>query len=172
MSEGPKVIFEETLLCPVCKSKTFKAIEYLYDTPHAGKLILSNWYCENCGYRFRDVKPYESREPKVIEMRIENENDLRTIIYRSAFAKITIPELGIEIEPAGMSQGYISTIEGVLEIILDKVGDFCDKECENKIRLAMEGKIKFTLVLEDELGLSFIKSEKATVKPLILTNSD
>ncbi|QGA53566.1 ZPR1 zinc finger domain-containing protein [Sulfolobus sp. E5-1-F] len=172
MSEGPKVIFEEILICPMCKSKTLKAIDYLYDTPHAGKLILSNWYCENCGYKFRDVKPYEAKEPTIIEMRIENEDDLRTMIYRSAFAKIIIPELGIEIEPAGMSQGYISTIEGVLEILLDQVGNFCDNECENRIKSAMEGKIKFTLIVEDESGLSFIKSEKAIIKPLILTNFD
>ncbi|WP_009989397.1 ZPR1 zinc finger domain-containing protein [Saccharolobus solfataricus] len=172
MSEEPKVIFEETLICPVCKSKTLKAVDYLYNTPHTGKLVLSNWYCENCGYKFRDVKPYETREPKLVEMKIENEDDLSALVYRSAFAKIVIPELGIEIEPAGMSQGYISTIEGILEILLDQVGNFCDKECEDRIRSAMEGKIKFTLIIEDESGLSFIKSEKASTRPLILTNSD
>ncbi|WP_338603485.1 ZPR1 zinc finger domain-containing protein [Sulfolobus tengchongensis] len=169
MTEEPKIIFEELLICPVCKTKSLKAIDYLYDAHDAGKLVLSNWYCENCGYRFRDVKPYETREPKIIELKIENENDLKTIIYRSAFAKIIIPELGIEIEPAGVSQGYISTVEGVLEILLDEVGGYCDEECENRIKKAMEGKITFTLIIEDEAGLSFIKSEKAIVKPIIMS---
>lgn len=165
--EEPKLIFEETLVCPVCKKNSLKARDYLYETPNTGKLVLSNWVCEECGYRFRDVKPYETYEPKIIELKVEDVEDLNIIVYRSAFAKIIIPELEIEVDPAGASQGYITTVEGILEIILDEIGDYCDENCLNKINSAMNGEMKFSLIIEDESGLSFIKSEKAKVKPLI-----
>ncbi|MEM0130651.1 MAG: ZPR1 zinc finger domain-containing protein [Saccharolobus sp.] len=163
MDNQPTIIFEETIVCPVCKKNSLKARDYLYEAPNAGKLVLSNWTCEECGYRFRDVKPYESKEPKKIILEINSEEDLKTIIYRSAFAKIVIPELDVEIEPAGASQGYITTIEGIFEILLDQLGSNCNDECTKMIRSAMEVKTPYTIILEDESGLSFIKSEKAKI---------
>ncbi|WP_069284733.1 ZPR1 zinc finger domain-containing protein [Saccharolobus sp. A20] len=171
MSQEPKLLFEETLTCPVCKKNTLHARDYLYEVPIAGMLILSNWVCENCGYRFRDVKPYETNKPKLIKYKVENKDDLKTIVYRSPFGKIIIPELELEIEPASASQGYITTVEGILEIVLDQIESYCDDNCMNMINNAMDGKISFTLMIEDESGLSFIKSDKAKIEELVIKYS-
>ncbi|MFP3162423.1 MAG: ZPR1 zinc finger domain-containing protein [Acidianus hospitalis] len=159
----PKLIFEAKLKCPVCGNETLIARDYLYDAGEVGKLVLSNWECTSCNYKFRDVKPYETREPKTLEFVVEKEEDLNVMVYRSPFAIVKIPELGIEIYPEDASQGILSTVEGILEDFLENLGSLCqEKDCYD-VYEAKEGKRKFTLIIEDSSGLSFIKSEKVKV---------
>jgi len=159
----PYLIYRETLKCPVCGNDTLDAKDYLYDIPEAGKIVMSNWECSSCGYRFRDVKPYESSEPKRIELFVENDDDMSSILYRSSFARISIPELGFEVEPLN-GIGVITTVRGLIEVFLDQIGNLMDTQ---DLREALEGKRKFTLIIDDTSGLSFIKNEKAKVtRPL------
>ncbi len=145
--------------CPICRNETLDAKDYLYEVPEEGKVVLSNWECSSCGYKFRDVKPYESSEPKRLELVVENEEDMASLVYRSSFAKVYIPELGFEAEPLNGS-GAVTTVRGLLEIFLDQIGNLMDT---HDLREAMEGKRAFTLVIEDGSGLSFIKNEKTKV---------
>nr|WP_205760738.1 ZPR1 zinc finger domain-containing protein [Acidianus sulfidivorans] len=163
----PKLISELKLKCPVCGKETLIARDYLYEAENVGKLILSNWTCENCNYTFRDVKPYETREPKKFEFRVEDISDLNVLVFRSPFATLYIPELGIEVYPQNASQGLISTIEGVLEDILEYLGSLCNNDNCKDIYDAKEGKIPFTLIIEDPSGTSFIKSEKVKITQLL-----
>ncbi|MQL55824.1 ZPR1 zinc finger domain-containing protein [Acidianus ambivalens] len=159
----PKLIFEAKLKCPVCGNETLIARDYLYDAGEVGKLVLSNWECTSCNYKFRDVKPYETREPKTLEFVVEKEEDLNVMVYRSPFAIVKIPELGIEIYPSDASQGILSTVEGILEDFLENLGSLCQENDCHDVYEAKEGKRKFTLIIEDSSGLSFIKSEKVKV---------
>lgn len=159
----PKLIFEAKLKCPVCGNETLIARDYLYDAGEVGKLVLSNWECTSCNYKFRDVKPYETSEPKTLEFVVEKEEDLNVMVYRSPFAIVKIPELGIEIYPANASQGILSTVEGILEDFLENLGSLCQENDCHDVYEAKEGKRKFTLIIEDPSGLSFIKSEKVKI---------
>jgi len=163
----PKLIFEEKLKCPICGKNTLIAKDYLYESKNTGKLILSNWVCSNCSYNYRDVKPYETYTPKKIELKIENENDLNTLVYRSAFASMFIPELDVEVTPMAGSQGIISTVEGLIEAIIDNLGSLCDENNCKSLYKAKNGELTFTLIIEDPSGLSFIKSEKAKITQLL-----
>ncbi|BBG28062.1 ZPR1 zinc finger domain-containing protein [Sulfuracidifex tepidarius] len=145
--------------CPICGNDTLDAKDYLYEVPEEGKVVLSNWECSSCGYKFRDVKPYESSEPKRLELLVEDENDMSSLVYRSSFAKVYIPELDFEAEPLN-GAGAVTTVRGLLEIFLDQIGNLMDTQ---DIREAMDGKMKFTLIIEDGSGLSFIKNEKTKV---------
>lgn len=140
--------------------------EYLYDAPNVGKLELSVWECQNCGYRLRDVKPLEFLTPIKLELRVEKEEDLGTVVYRSAFANIVIPELEIEVTAGEAYQGVLTTVEGVLEIIIDQLGENCEGEKCKKLEEAKNGRIPFTLIINDESGLSFIQSEKVRITRL------
>ncbi|QKR00522.1 ZPR1 zinc finger domain-containing protein [Metallosphaera tengchongensis] len=158
----PQLIMDERFKCPVCGNESLQAKDYVYETP-TGKVILSNWECETCHFRYRDVKPYETGSPTRLELLVSTDGDLSSVVYRSAFASLIIPELGVEVQPGSSYQGLVSTIRGVLEVIVDNLGTMCrGKKC-GKIRDAMEGKVTFTFILEDPSGTSFIKNEKVKV---------
>lgn len=163
----PKLISELKLKCPVCGRNTLISRDYLYEAEHVGKLILSHWECESCHYVFRDVKPYEAREPKRIEFKVKGEKDLNVLVFRSPYAVVIIPELGLEIYSKDASQGLLSTVEGLLEDVLDNLGNLCDENNCRDIYEAKDGKIPFTLIIEDPSGTSFVKSEKAKITPLL-----
>lgn len=101
-----------------------------------GKLLLSNWECNECHFLYRDVKPYETNEPMELSLLVSTDEDLSSIVYRSAFATLTIPELGVEVQPGSAYQGTVTTVRGLLEIIIDNVGSLCKKKnCEKKLEM-------------------------------------
>ncbi len=162
----PVLIYEETLQCPICKRDTLKHSEYVYDSGPGGVLNITVFSCSNCGFNEKFVKPFEESKPIEIRFEVKSEDDLNVLVYRSPTAQLEIPELGISTEPGELYQGIITTVEGLLEDIIDTIGDFCDEECIKKLQDAKEGKIKFTIVLQDPSGLSFVRSEKAIVTQL------
>ena len=100
---------------------------------------------------------------------------LRTVAA-SASGAIRIPELGVEIDPGPACEGFVSNIEGVLDRIEDVVTGVLTwaegEERENalalreRIALAREGSVPFTLIIEDPTGNSAIVSPKAEKSPL------
>jgi zinc finger protein len=104
--------------------------------------------------------------------------DLMVRVVRSASAKVQIPELGVEIDPGPACEGFVSNVEGVIERIDDVVSGVLTwaegEERENalalqeRIGLAREGSIPFTLTIEDQSGNSAIVSPKATKTPIPL----
>lgn len=164
MSE-PKLLYEGKHTCPVCHKDTLLIREYLYDAQKVGRLELSVWECESCGYKVRDIKPFETLTPLRLELKVSSKDDLSVFVYRSAFASVMIPELGIEVTAGTAYQGVITTVEGLLEIIIDQVEECNENTCK-EIFEAKEGKREFTLIVEDPSGLSFIQSEKVLIKKI------
>jgi len=86
-------------------------------------------------------------------------------------ASLSIPELGVEINPGPACTGFVTNVEGVL----DRIGQVVEATCRwnegetketacallERIAQAREGKLPFTLVLDDPSGNSAIVSEKA-----------
>jgi len=151
--------------CPVCGRKSLEIREIPYDVPGFGKTLIITMYCPSCGLRHRDVLCLEFGEPKRYEFVVERPEDLKVRVIRSSSATIRIPELGVLIEPGPASEGFISNIEGILdrvEGVVAMMGRFAEtpeekaraSEALAKIWDAREGRLRFTLIIDDPLGNS------------------
>ena len=145
--------------CPVCGKDTYQENEIEYDIPKLGKFKIICGFCNNCKYKFTSMLPMCGGNPKTIKHEI-NEKTINDIVVRSPYCKVVIPELGLELIPGEKCEGFITTIEGILQRFLDTV-EFLEKdekgkydEIKKKIQRIIEGKEKATLILEDEKGLS------------------
>jgi zinc finger protein len=160
--------------CPYCE----REIQYLYHTeniPFFSEILIVSGRCE-CGYRHADTMVLGEAEPARWELQVEGPVDLAARVVRSASGTIRIPELGVEIDPGPACEGFVSNVEGVLERIEDVLGTVLTwaegEERENalalgeRIRLAREGSVPFTLTIEDPTGNSAIISPRATKAPL------
>jgi len=169
-----------SIKCPVCKKEELELKELEYNVEYFGKVLLLTEICKNCGFKHSDVYQLESKEPCLIKACIECEEDLSMKVIKSSNATIRIPEFGINIYPGPSSNGFISNIEGLLERI-EEILDFLSftsndegkqkrcKELIEKIKKARDGKIKFTIIIEDPSGNSAIVSKdisKVERKPL------
>jgi len=161
----PLLLHEETLKCPVCGNETYQVQLYLYEIPAEGKILIMVGECSSCGYRHRDVFPAEYKSPVRIELKVETEEDLETLVFRSSSADVELPELGVEVMAGALYQGVITTVRGLLETFLTELGSNCGQKCD-EIKEAMEGKKKFTLIIKDPSGLSYVLNRKAAVTPL------
>jgi len=174
-AKEPIKINEAVVQCPACKKTTLKIEDYLYDMPVVGKVILSSGKCSNCNYKFNDVRLAEAHEPRKIILHVERPEDLNALVVRSSSASIVIPELEMSMTPGPASEGFITTVEGVLERFLEAIDVACadpdaDRSaCERARRTieeAKEGKRKFTLVIVDPEGVSAIVSDRAKTEPV------
>jgi len=164
--------------CPLCGTE----IEFIYQTeniPFFSDILLMCGLCEDCGFRLTDTMILTEREPVRFEFEVSAADDLSTRVIRSTSGRIEIPELGVYIEPGPACQGFVSNVEGVLvrvegaikTVLLSADGDERQSAIAGLERLteAREGKIPFTLVIEDPSGNSAIIAEKARRLPLVVT---
>ena len=90
---------------------------------------------------------------------------------------MTIPELGVKVEPGPKSEGYVTNIEGVLTRFEDAVKKalnlFDDVESQenakntlNNIRELKKGNGTATLIIQDPFGQSNIVSEKVEISEI------
>ena len=160
--------------CPVCGSNTFRINSYIYEVPLFGKILLLEGKCSTCGYRYSDVKTIEQKKPKKIIVHVTGENELRYLILKSATAALKIKETGYEMVPGPASQGFITTIEGILFRFEEALNVICS-EGEHKdvcrkhrewLTKAVEGREKFTLIICDFEGTSSVAGERVVYKDL------
>jgi zinc finger protein len=164
-----KYLGEEVTKCLNCGERTFRIKFYIYNAPLIGNIVIESGVCETCKYRKTDVFIADLGEPRKIELRVKSDKELRALVVKSSTATIRIPELGIEIKPGPAAPGYITTVEGILDRVLEVVPSDCysDNRCYERIRKileAKEGKHEFTLILEDPFGRSTIKGKDIEVK--------
>ncbi|MFH1224278.1 MAG: ZPR1 zinc finger domain-containing protein [Candidatus Diapherotrites archaeon] len=153
-----------------------KIVQTVRAVQHFGKVIMLTMSCPACGFRFVDVFSAGVRKPSRFEAKVSGANDLRTKIVRSSSSTIRIPELGVTIEPAALSEGYISNLEGLLERIesaasilassADGEGKPNADAALEKIRSAKNGSEKFTVIIEDPLGNSALIGKKVSHRAL------
>ena len=160
--------------CPRCGSD-ITISEYFHNVPLVGKVILSSGKCQKCGYKYRDVRAAESVGPQRLSIYIDEPEDLNIIVVRASSASIYIPELGVSIEPGPASEGFITTVEGILDRIIKVMKVLEKDESINKSRWekvyndlmnAKGGRMSFTLVLKDPDGVSRIISDKVEKEKL------
>ncbi len=152
---------EPVLECPVCHKTTLKITETELDIPYFGKAMIYNATCENCGYKINDIK-FEGNYPVKDKIKIEKPEDLNIKIVRGNRGTIRIPELGLSMEPGPLAESFITNVEGLFERFLNVLPLFDPektKELEEKINDAKNGKMKFTVIIEDPTGVSHFVRE-------------
>lgn len=157
------------LSCPNCQKGRLVIHKTIYEVKHGDKLLIIKLECDKCNYVKNDVIPAEtSIKPGISILKVDNENDLKSKIFRSSSAKLEIPELELVIEPGPYAGFFFTNVEGVLDRFLraskiiynDVKNDITqNQEIEQAIediQKAMDGKLKFTIKITDPLGGSYI----------------
>ncbi len=172
-----KYLGEEVIECINCGKRSFRVRYYLYEVPYFGTIVLEVGICDECEFRRNDVSAVEISEPARIVVKVKRREDLNALVIKSSKASIMIPELGIEVNPGPAAPGYITTIEGILMNALDIIPLECFDEgspCYFKvkeIKEAIEGKIPFTLIIEDPTGRSDVRGKGLSITREKLTQS-
>ena len=170
MSEKAKQTEEEfSLKCPACQEGIIKIYKSVYEAADGDKLLILKFECPKCDYLKNDIIPVETEmKPGIITLKVENEEDLKSKLFRSAGATLEIPEIDLEIRPGPSAQFYFTNVEGVLDRFLqaakimkrdlkeDKQASIEIDKAIEEIEEAMNGSLPFTLKIEDPLGGSYI----------------
>lgn len=146
----------------------------MVDIPYFKEVVIMSTVCDFCGYRNNEVKAGGAVSPKgrKISLKVIESDDLSRDVLKSESCGLSIPEIELDLEP-GTLGGRFTTVEGLLNIIHDELkanmsfasGDSAlvekKKKMEDflsKLRDAMELKLKFTLILDDPLGNSYVQN--------------
>ncbi|MBP7120665.1 MAG: ZPR1 zinc finger domain-containing protein [Methanolinea sp.] len=162
--------------CPGCSTE----IEYLYQTediPYFSGILIISARCMDCGYRFVDTQLLKNAEPSRWELLISSPDDLNIRVVRSMNGIISIPELGVQVDPGPACEGFVSNVEGVLnriDAVIASVSRWTEdpQELENAghlriwIEQVKEGKRSVTLRIDDPTGNSAILGDKARIYPI------
>lgn len=165
--------------CPMCLKKTLTLSEDALEIPYFGKCFVFWMQCNDkeCGFQKSDVEAEKPRDPCKITFTIQNEKDLQVRVVKSAAAKLSFPQLRLNVEPGIDAIGYVSNIEGVLnrfEEILKTEKEVAEEEedktrCKNLLKKIWKikcGDVETKIVIEDPIGNSAIVSERAVVEKL------
>jgi zinc finger protein len=171
--EPPREI-ETDMPCPVCGAHLF-LIFYATEIPYEGEILIQTQMCKNCFYKNTSIQRTEGLAPIETSLEILDGNDLNVVVYRSPGAKVSIPEIGVEIEPGTASNGDITTVEGLLMAIRDQmifISDSADdeerfSEIMETINSVLDGRgPRITIHIDDPKGISKIVSYRAVTRGL------
>ena len=166
--------------CPVCGGqKTLEVTNWTDNIPYFGDILETAVLCKECGYQSSDSISLSQNDPVRFILEID-ESKLNTRVAKSQTATLTIPDLGLKVEPGPKSQGYVSNVEGILNRFESAIvraltleGENIDKTVEDnaldlieKLASIKMGELSTKLVLEDPFGNSVIDDEDA-VKELL-----
>ena len=170
MSEKAKNSEEEFhFQCPACKKGVISIKKTVYDLPDKDKMLIIKFECNNCNYSKNDIIPLTTNfNPGVSSLKVTNENDLKSKIYRSPIGTLEIPELELIVEPGPSATFYYTNVEGILHRFEDAVSIYKNNMDKNdphvaeiedllvNLHKALKGKFEFTLKLSDNGGGSYI----------------
>ena len=162
---------------PVCGGKnTATYTTQTHELAYFGEIVESTIQCERCGFRHNDIITTEQKDPAKHSLIISKKN-LDSRVVRSQSATVSLPEIGIKVEPGPKSEGYISNVEGVLirfrdatERALNMFTDAKSQENGKKvlenINKVLDGEMETLLLIEDPFGQSKIMDVRAKTEPL------
>lgn len=142
--------------------------------PHFKDVIIMSTVCEHCGYKSNEVKTGGAipAKGKNISLKVTDPEDLTRDILKSETCGMNIPELNLDLTP-GTLGGRFTTIEGLLTQVLEELhsrvftqtSDSMDQESKNnwttffaRLQDAIDGKIPFTVTMQDPLAASYIQN--------------
>ncbi|GAV54742.1 hypothetical protein ZYGR_0AS00640 [Zygosaccharomyces rouxii] len=159
--------------CPSCLRECETHMKPV-NIPHFKEVIIMSTVCENCGYRSNEVKtggaiPDKGRKTTLY---CDDPADLTRDILKSETCTLSIPELHVEIQQ-GTLGGRFTTLEGLLQQVYEELetrvytqtSDSMDDATKQRwqgffgnLKEALEGKRKFTVIMEDPLAGSYIQN--------------
>lgn len=142
--------------------------------PHFKDVIIMSTVCDHCGYRSNEVKTGGEIPAKgnSITLKVTDPEDLARDILKSETCGLRIPELNLDLTP-GTLGGRFTTIEGLLAQVYEELHSRVFSETSDsmepdtkqrwtsffaKLQDASEGRIGFTVVMEDPLAASYIQN--------------
>ena len=79
--------------------------------------LLFTTSCSSCNFKHADTMPVRkgnfSKAKKNI-LKVEQPDDLHSKVYRAPTATIKIPDFGLEVEPGGTGEAFVTNVEGIL----------------------------------------------------------
>lgn len=170
-------INEMVIKCPACgidgiATSIMKEIEI----PHFGNVLETTIQCGNCGFKHSDVISLEQNDPAKYTLGISKET-LSVRVVRSQSATVTIPEIGVKVEPGPKSEGYVTNVEGILtrfesavkkalNLFDDEQSQINAKKTLSEIRELIEGNRTATLIIDDPFGQSNIVSDDVEISEI------
>lgn len=169
--------------CPGCTRPCATNMKMVH-IPYFKQVVLMSTACESCGYRSNEVKtggevPELGRK---ITLQVKTKEDLARDLLKSESAVLECPELQLRVEPGTMG-GRFTTVEGILSQIKrdlraqafgledgdapvpEGAGDGMAAESKQswesffaKLTEAMEGRLEFSLILQDPMAGSYVQS--------------
>lgn len=167
-------INEMIIQCPVCGIEgVAKSVMKELEIPHFGKVLETTILCPSCGFKHSDVIALEQNDPAKYILEI-NKNNQSIRVVRSQSATISIPEIGVKVEPGPKSEGYVTNVEGVLtrfesavkkalNLFEDEESQINAKNTLKNIQELKKGNGTATLIMLDPFGQSNIVSENAEI---------
>lgn len=157
----------QTIVCPACNDENAKVITHILDIPYYDDFAMVNISCPKCGYRSSDFVNLKSKDPIHQKYHVTDESDGSTKIVRSTDGIVSIPELGVKIEPVSGGSSWIRNLEGILNDIKDKLiislkqnsGDINRHEVKSrlkKLRKMIKFELSYTVEVQDPTGNSLI----------------
>lgn len=158
--------------CPHCRQPAM--INYhTMDIPYFKEVVISAINCSECDYRINEISSGGAipEKGKRITLKVNQSIDLNRDILKSQTCAVTIPELEFNMG-AGTMGGRFTTVEGLLSQARNDIHhtvaptiDWSDPisvrkwdQFYDRLDAAIEGRLTFTLVLEDPLANSYVQS--------------
>ncbi|MFX1417907.1 MAG: ZPR1 zinc finger domain-containing protein [Promethearchaeota archaeon] len=155
--------------CPSCKEGKIDLVKNLYNLPDGDKMLILKFECNMCNFHKNDIIPLTTNmEAGIMTLKIIDEEDLKSKVYRSPVGKLEIPELELIVEPGPRADFYYTNVQGILFRFENAVSIYrnnlekddpekseIDELLEN-LKQAIDGKFRFTLKITDPEGGSYI----------------
>ena len=170
-------INEMVIKCPACgidgiATSIMKEIE----TPHFGKVLETTIQCAKCGFKHSDVIALEQNDPAKYTLKISEET-LSVRVVRSQSATVSIPEIGVKVEPGPKSEGYVTNVEGILtrfesavkkamQLFEDEQSQINAQNTLSAIQELIKGNGTATLIIDDPFGQSNIVSDDVEISEI------
>lgn len=170
-------INETIIKCPACGINGIaKSIMKEIEIPHFGNVLETTIICEKCGFKHSDIISLEQNDPARYTLEISKDT-LSTRVVRSQSATVSIPEIGVKVEPGPKSEGYVTNVEGILtrfeSAVKTALKMFDDDESQKnakktlcEIEKLIEGSEKATLIIDDPFGQSNIVSDDVIISEI------
>ncbi|NWF96277.1 MAG: ZPR1 zinc finger domain-containing protein [Candidatus Thorarchaeota archaeon] len=162
------------VICPVCNAPGLTVRSMLYSVPYFNELAMFTIRCSKCGFSHDDIFSTEERPPSRWTLRVTSPEMLNIRVVRSSSGTIRFPDFGIDIEPGPGAESFISNVEGLLyrtRPVVESALQFAETEDQQArarelltlIDAAIDGRLSFTVVIEDPMGVSGILPEDMTL---------